>query len=159
MNISQKKKKQVKYLQDHLNGMRALMQDKESIIENLVMRFDLQILPQDTSVGDNIPSDKLEDKEMRRKAEALAQRTILENFELRVLLFTLFVCVIIVLFELVNELRDENFQLRNEIYDLIFVIEKCLFYYFFKKKKKYKTYNSKTKSIAKHCISAKYRKI
>jgi len=47
--------------------------------------------------------EKVEDKEVRRKAEALAQRTILENFELR---------------ELVNELRDENFHLRNEIHDL-----------------------------------------
>jgi len=42
-------------------------------------------------------------EELRRKAEALAQRTILENFELR---------------EMVNELRDENFHLRNEIYEL-----------------------------------------
>jgi len=33
----------------------------------------------------------------------LPQRTILENFELR---------------EMVNELRDENFHLRNEIYEL-----------------------------------------
>jgi len=97
-------REQVKYLQEHLNNIRALVQDKESIIENLMLRYDLGILLQDPSRGaENIPSDKIEDKELRRKAEALAQRTILENFELR---------------ELVNELRDENFHLRNEIYDL-----------------------------------------
>ena len=41
--------------------------------------------------------------ELQHKAEALAQRTILENFELRVM---------------INDVRDENFHLRNEIYDL-----------------------------------------
>lgn len=97
-------REQVKYLQDHLNNIRALVQDKESIIENLMLRYDLGILLQDPSQPiDTIPSNRIEDKELRRKAEALAQRTILENFELR---------------ELVNELRDENFHLRNEIYDL-----------------------------------------
>merc|ERR550539_1937561 len=37
------------------------------------------------------------------KNAALAQRTTIENFELR---------------EMVNELRDENFHLRREIYEL-----------------------------------------
>merc|ERR1740123_453945 len=53
--------------------------------------------------GGNLTPDEIEMEELRRKAEALAQRTILENFELR---------------EMVNELRDENFHLRNEIYEL-----------------------------------------
>jgi len=94
---------QVKYLQDHLTGMRSLLEDKECIIENLILRYDMGILPSTSSQTGNIPSDSVDDKELRRKAEALAQRTILENFELR---------------ELVNELRMENENLRNGIYDL-----------------------------------------
>merc|ERR1712228_1116723 len=62
------------------------------------------IINQDQSrQGGNLSPDEIEMEELRRKAEALAQRTILENFELR---------------EMVNELRDENFHLRNEIYEL-----------------------------------------
>merc|ERR1712113_445973 len=77
---------------------------KENIIENLMLRYDLGIITQDQNrQGGNLSPDEIETEELRRKAEALAQRTILENFELR---------------EMVNELRDENFHLRNEIYEL-----------------------------------------
>jgi len=97
-------RQQLKYMQDHLASLRSLIQDKENIIENLMLRYDLGIITQDQNrVGGNLSSDEMEMEELRRKAEALAQRTILENFELR---------------EMVNELRDENFHLRNEIYEL-----------------------------------------
>merc|ERR1712032_1315744 len=98
---------QLKYMQDHLASMRSLIQDKENIIENLTMRYDLGIIEQDPKRQDgNLHSDEIESEDLRRKAEALAQRTILENFELR---------------EMVNdhELRDENFKFRNEIYELV----------------------------------------
>eukprot|EP01083_Nonionella_stella_P272130 922583_1 len=92
-------------MQDHLASLRSLIQDKENIIENLMLRYDLGIITQDSNRqnGANLGPDEIEMDELRRKAEALAQRTILENFELR---------------EMVNELRDENFHLRNEIYEL-----------------------------------------
>eukprot|EP01083_Nonionella_stella_P272129 922579_1 len=92
-------------MQDHLASLRSLIQDKENIIENLMLRYDLGIITQDSNRqnGANLGPDEIEMDELRRKAEALAQRTILENFELR---------------EMVNELRDENFHLRNEIYAL-----------------------------------------
>merc|ERR1719461_1089158 len=97
-------RQQLKYMQDHLASLRSLIQDKENIIENLMLRYDLGIITQDSSrQNGNLGADEIEQTELRRKAEALAQRTILENFELR---------------EMVNELRDENFHLRNEIYDL-----------------------------------------
>jgi chromosome segregation ATPase len=91
-------RQQLQYMQSHLQSMRSLIQDKESIIENLMLRFDLQTLPSDKKKDEK----KGDPKELRKKADALAQRTILENFELR---------------ELVTELRDENFHLRNEIYE------------------------------------------
>ena len=70
-----------------------------------MLRYDLGIITQDTSrQNGNLESDEIDQDELRRKAEELAQRTILENFELR---------------EMVNELRDENFHLRNEIYELV----------------------------------------
>eukprot|EP01083_Nonionella_stella_P041913 113452_1 len=97
-------RQQLKYMQDHLASLRSLIQDKENIIENLMLRYDLGIITQDSNrQGGNLGPDEIEMEELRRKAEALAQRTILENFELR---------------EMVNELRDENFHLRNEIYEL-----------------------------------------
>merc|ERR1719150_2501925 len=97
-------RQQLKYMQDHLASLRSLIQDKENIIENLMLRYDLGIITQDSSrQNGNLGADEIEQTELRRKAEALAQRTILENFELR---------------EMVNELRDENFHLRNEIYEL-----------------------------------------
>jgi len=97
-------RQQLKYMQDHLASLRSLIQDKENIIENLMLRYDLGIITQDSNrQSGNLGADEIEQNELRRKAEALAQRTILENFELR---------------EMVNELRDENFHLRNEIYEL-----------------------------------------
>jgi len=97
-------RQQLKYMQDHLASLRSLIQDKENIIENLMLRYDLGIITQDSNrQGGNLPADEIELEELCRKAEALAQRTILENFELR---------------EMVNELRDENFHLRNEIFEL-----------------------------------------
>lgn len=97
-------RQQLKYMQDHLASLRSLIQDKENIIENLMLRYDLGIISQDPGrQAGNLGADEIEQNELRRKAEALAQRTILENFELR---------------EMVNELRDENFHLRNEIYEL-----------------------------------------
>ena len=106
-------RQQLKYMQDHLASLRSLIQDKENIIENLMLRYDLGIISQDPNrQGGNLGPDEIEMEELRRKAEALAQRTILENFELR---------------EMVNELRDENFHLRNEIYELVCII--CDFAY------------------------------
>ena len=96
-------RQQLKYMQDHLSSLRSLIQDKENIIENLMLRYDLGIINQDDKKTSSMASDEIEATELRQKAEALAQRTILENFELR---------------EMVNELRDENFHLRNEIYEL-----------------------------------------
>ena len=84
----------------------TLLENKENIIENLMLRYDLGIITQDTSrQHGNLGADEIEQTELRRKAEALAQRTILENAELR---------------DMVNELRDDNFRLRNEIYELVY---------------------------------------
>ena len=89
-------RQQLKYMQDHLQSMRSLIQDKESIIENLMLRFDLGTLPPESEKKKKAAEDKDKDKkpgdpdELRRKAEGLAQRTILENFELRVCLFPFF---------------------------------------------------------------------
>lgn len=100
-------RQQLKYMQDHLASLRSYIQDKENIIENLMLRYDIGILDQDGyRMGGNLAPDEIEMEELRRKAEALAQRTILENFELR---------------EMVNELRDENFHTRNEIYELVWI--------------------------------------
>ena len=107
-------RQQLKYMQDHLASLRSLIQDKENIIENLMLRYDLGIITQDQNrTSGNLSPDEIEMEELRRKAEALAQRTILENFELR---------------EMVNELRDENFHLRNEIYELVCIILLLLCY-------------------------------
>merc|ERR1712242_199307 len=71
-----------------------------------MMRYDHGIITQDVSrqYGTlSVDEIDMEQTELRRKAEALAQRTILENHELR---------------EMVNEVKDENKHLRDEIYDL-----------------------------------------
>jgi len=72
-------REQVKCLQEHLSNMRVLNESKDRVIQNLTLRFDLGILPH-TSAS-NTATLPVDDKEMRRRAEALAQRTILENFE------------------------------------------------------------------------------
>merc|ERR1719361_592404 len=80
-------RQQLKYMQDHLASLRSLIQDKENIIENLMLRYDLGIITQDQShQSGNLTPDEIEMEELRRKAEALAQRTIVENVELRKLL-------------------------------------------------------------------------
>merc|ERR1712087_26750 len=75
---------QLKYMQEHLASLRSHIQEKENIIENLMLRYDLGIIDQDQKrQNGNLGSDEIEQTELRRKAEALAQRSILENFELR----------------------------------------------------------------------------
>ena len=98
-------RQQLKYMQDHLASLRSLIQDKEIIIENLMLRYNLGVITQDPKRRDcNLSPDEIEMEELRRKAEALAQRTILDNFELR---------------DLNNDLKDENYHLRKEIYELV----------------------------------------
>jgi len=83
---------------NEVDELRSLLTDKENIIRNLMLRLDVdEILAKDSTF------DKTNESELCRKAETMAQRAILENFELR---------------ELISELRDENFSLRNEIYDM-----------------------------------------
>eukprot|EP01084_Bolivina_argentea_P130924 231120_1 len=76
--------------------------DKNNIFANLLHRYNLGII---SSLKEQsyFQTNTIYNPTFRRKCEALAQRTILENFELR---------------EMVNELRDENFHLGNEIYEL-----------------------------------------
>eukprot|EP01084_Bolivina_argentea_P130925 231122_1 len=76
--------------------------DRNKIFENLLLRYDLGII---TASKDEsyFETHKIYNFTFRCKCEAVAKRTILENFELR---------------EMVNELRDENFHLSNEIYEL-----------------------------------------
>eukprot|EP01083_Nonionella_stella_P270438 915820_1 len=57
--------------------------------------------PNRVGIG-NITTDEIEMEELRQKAQALAERTILENFELR---------------EMINTLREENFTIRHECYE------------------------------------------
>ena len=84
-------------------SLRSLIQDKEGIIENLIFRYG--VIQNEDTKGGFVSSDEIDNEQLRRKAAALAQRTILENLELR---------------EMVNELREENYNLRNEIYDLVY---------------------------------------
>ena len=80
-----------------------------AILNNLLFRYNLGIMMRENpSKPFFVTLDKNND-EYRRKSEALAQRTILENFELR---------------EMVNESRDENFHLKNEMYELNDKLEK-----------------------------------
>ena len=99
-------RQQLKNSQDHVASSRSSLQDKENIIDNLMLRYDGGIITQDPSSlqRGNLCADEIEETELRSKADALAQRTILENYELR---------------EMVNDLRDENQHLRHEIYDLV----------------------------------------
>ena len=99
-------RQQLKYMQDHSASLREVIQDKENIIENLILRYDLGIISQDLLRQHiNLAADEIEQTELQPKAEALSQITILENAELR---------------DMVNELRDENFHLRNENLDLVY---------------------------------------
>eukprot|EP01084_Bolivina_argentea_P261857 442681_1 len=94
---------QLKCMPIRLASLRSSIQDKENIIENLSLRYDLGFLKQDSNrLGGNLAPDEIEIEELTRKAEALEQRNILENSELR---------------ENVNEIRDENAHVKNEIYE------------------------------------------
>ena len=102
LEIQHNETNQMNTVQDQLTSMRSLIQDKQNVIENLMLRYDLGII-----LSEEKPKEKSSNTdgiELMKKAEALAQRTIRENFELR---------------EMVNELRDEAFHLRNEIYELV----------------------------------------
>ena len=92
-------------IKDQIALLKSLIQRKDDIIENLQLRYDLGILAQDPNrIGCTLSSDEFDTAELGRKAEAVAQRSILENFELR---------------DMANELRDENYHLRNEIYEQV----------------------------------------
>ena len=91
----------------HANeALSQLIQDKDSIIENLILRYDLGVIQKENVTSNKrfTSIDEIELEQLRHKAKALAHRTILENMELR---------------EMVNELRDTNFHLQNEIYELV----------------------------------------
>eukprot|EP01083_Nonionella_stella_P307848 1083759_1 len=90
-----------KYWESHIASLRSSLEDKEMIIGNLITRFNISSI-ESLKLQTTPSHDETYDLEMRRKAAAMAQRLILENIDLR---------------ELINELRDENFSLRNEIYE------------------------------------------
>eukprot|EP01083_Nonionella_stella_P009962 28491_1 len=89
---------QINHLQDHKSQLRELILNKENIIENLMLRYDLGLITQRDETTDAIDQNDLE-----RSAEALAHITLLENHKLR---------------ETVNEQRQEQRYLRDEIYEL-----------------------------------------
>ena len=98
-------RQQLKYMQDHLASLRSLIQDKEDIIENLQSRLVLSSVEK-AIAAERRPkygTTEMTLEEKYHKSSALSQRTILKNFQLR---------------EMVNELRDENFSLRNGISEL-----------------------------------------
>ena len=101
-------RQQLIYMQDHMTSLRSLIQDKQNIIENLKLRYDLGIITQDSNCQGgkfSLSADEIEDlEELRRRAAALMQRTALENFELR---------------EMVDKLRDETSSLRNDNVELV----------------------------------------
>ena len=99
IDMEQSKKKQDEYA-----SLTEVVEQKDNLIRNLILRCDIPI----DGSGNRSDGLQMPDKEQlldfRRKAEALAQRTVLENFELR---------------DMINELRDKNFHLRHEIYELV----------------------------------------
>ena len=99
---------QLKYMQDDLASQRSRIEDKKMTIENLMLRYDLVINTQDSNrQSGDLSTDEIEDLEDM-------QRTVLENFERR---------------EAVNELRDENDHLRNEMNELVRSCSYILFYH------------------------------
>ena len=71
---------QLKYMMDHLASLRSIIQNKEKIMENISFRFNEGIIPQDTNGPDyELDADEIDQTKLRWKAEAFAQRTILEN--------------------------------------------------------------------------------
>ena len=75
-------------MQDSLTSLRTLLQNKEYIIQNLILRMELGDIGTDTSVTKHKTPQELQSNQttdiIRKKTEALTKRTILENFELRV---------------------------------------------------------------------------
>merc|ERR1712228_1087210 len=91
-------------MQDHQTSMRFLIQGKENIIENLMLRYDRNIIKNLSQNSNNeLLSNEIDRNNLHQKSWYLAKQSILENGELR---------------EINNDLRDENFHLRNEIYEL-----------------------------------------
>ena len=71
-------------MQNHLASLRSLIQGKENVIENLMLRYDLGLITQDSNrQGGNLSRDEVEPEELRCKAKALAQHHILENLHHR----------------------------------------------------------------------------
>eukprot|EP01083_Nonionella_stella_P134471 409121_1 len=62
-------RQQLKYMQDHLASLRSLIQDKENIIENLMLRYDLGIITQDSNrqSGANLGPDEIEMESKHRR--------------------------------------------------------------------------------------------
>ena len=99
---------QLKYMQDHLASLRDLIRDKENIIENLMMRYDIGLLQQDNNIKESKESEEIRNPDtlrlLFRKCWKFTQETILENFEIR---------------EKYGVERDTSFHLRNEKYELV----------------------------------------
>ena len=97
---------QQEQISDNIN---QAVRDRQIAIDNLEIRFDLGIITQDCNRVSAESVSSLEEmkqcsNELRYKAEALAQRTILENFELN---------------EMCEELDDECNALMKEIQELV----------------------------------------
>lgn len=136
----------VKYLYDQLRAYRSNTNDQQNVIENMALRYDMGIIVQDTSRTDPDGAritDSNRAEELKVKSVAMLKRTTLENFELR---------------EMVNELRDENFHLRNEIYELVesFLIHFDLLNITFCAS--LSLWNSKIRSIGRFCRLINWRK-
>ena len=58
-------RQQLKYMQDHLASLRSLTLDKENMIENLMLRYDLGIITQDQNRLDGNLSRNEIDQEMK----------------------------------------------------------------------------------------------
>ena len=80
-------------MQDKLAYLITLLQDKENIIENLMLRYASGDIKRDEKHIHALDLQEMDLEELRHKAETLAQRTILENFDLRVLLIFQNICV------------------------------------------------------------------
>ena len=84
-----------------LNRLIKLDNNYEMIIENLNLRYDLGIITTEGSIPSYKDKDMIDKKELfYRKAVFLTMRNFLENMEL---------------IEMVNELKDENIHLKQEV--------------------------------------------
>eukprot|EP01083_Nonionella_stella_P198504 728753_1 len=84
-------REQLKYMQQNIARLRSMVQDKDDIIENLMLRYDLGMLPEDAQVNESTKDD-LSMKAKYQKIWKFAKETALQNHQLR---------------EIINELRDE----------------------------------------------------